>query len=131
MNTKLLMTSSGFFMAASGITLSFFPHEILQFADQKPSLVMDLVLQVLGALYLGFAMLNWMAKGNLIGGIYSRPVAIGNLAHFLIAGLALLKAAFTMGNSPFVWALAIIYAGFALAFGLVTFTHPAKVKAAV
>lgn len=131
MNTKLLMTLSGFFMAASGITLSFFPHEILQFADQPSSPVMDLMLQVMGALYLGFAMLNWMAKGNLIGGIYSRPLAIGNFTHFLVAGLALLKAASAIGSSPYVWALAIIYAGFALSFGFVTFTHPAKVKAAV
>jgi hypothetical protein len=24
------------------------------------------------ALYVGFAMVNWMAKGNLLGGIYNR-----------------------------------------------------------
>ena len=41
---------------------------------------------------LPFAMLNWMAKGVIIGGIYSRPIVIANLAHFLIGDLELIKA---------------------------------------
>ena len=36
-------------------------------------------------------MLNWMAKGTLIGGIYNKPIAIGNFTHFTIGGLALIK----------------------------------------
>src|SRR5204862_7388254 len=33
------------------------------------------------ALYLGFAVLNWMGCVVLFGGIYGRPVALGNLCH--------------------------------------------------
>jgi len=33
-----------------------------------------------------------MAKGVIIGGIYSRPIVIANLAHFLIGDLELIKA---------------------------------------
>ena len=59
-----------------------------------------IVLQLLGGLYFGFGMLNWTAKGNLTGGIYSRPVAMGNLTHFVMGGLALLKFAIRNNVPP-------------------------------
>jgi len=52
---------------------------------------------LLGALYVDFAMLNWMVKGSLIGNIYNRPVAVANFTHFLVGGLALAKG--VMGSS--------------------------------
>ncbi|MBK0404316.1 hypothetical protein I5M27_15065 [Adhaeribacter sp. BT258] len=128
MNTKLLMTLSSVFMAATGLAFSFFPQEFLTTFNEPASPIMMLILQLLGALYLGFAMLNYMAKGSIMGGIYNRPIAIGNFMHFLVAGLALLKS--TPGLAvPQLWGLAVIYAGFALAFGFVVFTHPKAVKA--
>jgi hypothetical protein len=130
MNTKILMTVSSVFMAATGLAFSFFPQEFLQTFHETGSPLMLLILQLLGALYLGFAMLNWMAKGNLLGGIYNRPIAIGNFMHFLVAGLALLKTVPGL-EMPQLWGLTIIYGGFALAFGLVVFTHPKAVKAEV
>jgi hypothetical protein len=84
----------------------------------------SIILQIAGALYFGFAMINWTAKGNLIGGIYSRPVAIGNFAHFLIGALALIKLSFKTPAPHFVWIAAIIYSIFALLFGYVFFTNP-------
>jgi hypothetical protein len=85
-----------------------------------------LFVQLAGALYLGFAMMNWMAKTVLIGGIYALPLAIGNFSHFLIGALALLKYAFAAPNSLFLWLFTIIYALFAVLFGIVFFTHPVK-----
>ena len=74
-------------MGVTGIILSFIPQEVSHFLSLTEST--PIVFQILGALYFGFAMLNWTAKANLIGGIYSRPVAIGNFTHFLIGGLIL------------------------------------------
>lgn len=83
-----------------------------------------LVVQILGALYLGFAMLNWMARGVLIGGIYSRPVAFGNFLHFAIVAMALTKAMLSeLQSAEFGVGLAL-YATFAIWFGLVLFTSP-------
>jgi len=72
-------------------------------------------------------MLNWMARENLIGGIYSRPVAMGNMVHFFVAALALLKicAAGTPHREQVI-IVTLIYAGFALWFGLVVFRHPLR-----
>lgn len=95
------------------------------FQATSPLKVADLpqLAQVAGALYLGFAFLNWMARSILIGGIYARPVAVGNLLHFLAGALALGKQAPTVG-SPLLWVLAGVYTLLAALFGWVTFTHP-------
>lgn len=129
MNTRLLLISSSIFMAVTGLAFSFFPEEFLKTFNETGSPLNLLILQLVGALYLGFAMLNWMAKGSLLGGIYNRPIALGNFMHFLVAGLALLKSAPGLAI-PQLWGLTVIYAGFALAFGFVVFTHPKAVKAA-
>ena len=81
-------------------------------------------MQILGALYFGFAMLNRTAKANLIGGIYSRPVAIGNATHFLIGALALIKLAFNDTTLINIWIAGVIYSIFAILFGYVLFTNP-------
>ena len=85
MKTKLLMASSAAFMALLGLAASFLPHEIFSFVGSQPSGFPVLIIQVAGALYLAFAILNWMAKGVTIGGIYSRPIALGNFMHFAVA----------------------------------------------
>ena len=102
--------------------LTFMPGEISQFLKLNRSTA--IVLQISGALYFGFAMLNWTAKGNLIGGIYSRPVAIGNFTHFMIGGLALIKLAMKNPGLTYVWIAAILYVIFALLFGWIFFTNP-------
>lgn len=131
MNTKILMSLSSLFMAAAGAIFTFLPQEILKISGESAGPFVVLIMQLIGALYFGFAMLNWMAKANLLGGIYSRPIAIGNFSHFLIASLALLKGASGVENSTYTWLAAAIYTGFAIAFGLVVFTNPKAVKIAV
>ena len=118
------MTSSAAFMALLGTAMSFVPHELLAYGGVQPDGLAAVFVQVCGALYLGFAMLNWMARGNLIGGIYSRPVALGNFMHFVVAGLALVKAAFAAPDVVPLWVAAVVYALFAVSFARVVFWHP-------
>ena len=129
MNTKILMILSGYFMFVAGVIFSFFPQEALKMLGETANPITVIILQITGALYFGFGILNQMAKGNLMGGIYSRPIALGNFMHFLVAGIALLKSTAVFNNSPYIWAAAAIYLGFAIAFGLVVFMHPKEVKA--
>ena len=127
MNTKLLMIASAVFMGLIGIVLSFMPNEVLENIEQVPNPTLTLTLQMTGALYFGFAVTNWMAKTVLIGGIYSRPLSIGNFSHFLIAGLALIKSLINSNiSSIYILILTIIYILFAILFGYVLFTHPIK-----
>jgi hypothetical protein len=124
MNTRLLMRASAIFLGAAGAAATFVPEEILVRAGTSPVGFSVILVQIAGALAFGFAMLNWMAQGNVIGGIYSRPVAIGNLAHFTIAALALLKSILAGQQAWEVFVGAAVYTAFAVCFGFVTFAHP-------
>ncbi|MGB5287771.1 MAG: hypothetical protein WBN42_04725 [Ignavibacteriaceae bacterium] len=129
MNTKLLLTASSVFMGLIGVALIFMPNEIIETLGLVPNKSSALTLQVTGALYFGFAMTNWMSKSVLIGGIYSRPLSVGNFSHFLIAGLALVKTSINSNtSSTYIFTLTIIYMVFAILFGYVTFTHPLKTQ---
>ena len=125
MKTKLLMTSSALFCAIIGILLSFLPNEIAEYLSVEPTIITILFLKILSALYLGFGILNWMAKGTLIGGIYNRPIAIGNLMHFGVGAIALVKVISNIQtHSEIIIFLTVLYVIFALLFTYVFKTNP-------
>ena len=127
MNTKLLMTVSALFLGIIGIFLSFLPEEIINNSDVDGTVVTILALQLMGALYLGFGILNWMAKGSTIGGIFNKPIVIGNLMHFGVAAIVLFKIVFSVKiHTEIIIPLTIIYFVFALGFGYVFLTNPDK-----
>jgi hypothetical protein len=126
MKTQALMSLSAILMAALGLCASFLPQEILSYSGADPRGLGVLPVQIAGALYLGFAMLNWMARANLIGGIYSRPVAMGNFLHFAVVAVTLLKAGLAGMRTEILLGGAVVYSVFAVWFGLVVFTHPTK-----
>jgi hypothetical protein len=121
MNTRILMQASTVFMGAVGLCCIFMPQELVSYASTVPVPMAVIGVQITGALYFGFAMLNWTARANLIGGIYSRPVAIGNLTHFMIGALALLKLVLAGERAVPVLAATAIYCAFAIAFAIVFF----------
>ncbi|WP_243431470.1 hypothetical protein [Algoriphagus lutimaris] len=88
-NTKIVLSLIAVFLGIFGISLSFFPQEISFSLNLQADFF--LFLQLMGALYFGYTMINWMVKGSTIGGIYNRPIAIGNFSHFAIGTLALIK----------------------------------------
>lgn len=124
MKTKILMTASALFLLLLGIALTFLPQETLTYLGSGPAPLPVLLVQAAGALYLGFAFLNWTARGMLIGGIYNRPVSLGNFLHFAAGATALLKGALGGHTDGLVLSVAVIYLVFAVWFGKVVFTHP-------
>ena len=125
MNRKILMVASAIVMGIIGLILIFMPNETLQFLNQEQNGVLALILQLMGALYFGFAILNWMAKNVLIGGIYAKPLSLGNFTNFLIGGLTLIKIVMNDNSTAiYIWILTMLYVVFAAAFGLVSFTSP-------
>jgi hypothetical protein len=126
MKSRWVMLASAVFMAALGLIGTFLPHELLAKLHVQENAVLALVIQLAGALYIAFAMLNWTAKDSLIGGIYNRPALLGNVLHFTAGAMALIKGAFAGHGDPSVIAGASIYALFALAFGNLMFTSPVK-----
>ncbi len=125
MNTRSLMMISAIFLAVNGFGFTFFPNEIAGLLINDDNYILILILQILGALYLGFSILNWMSKASLIGGIYNKPILIGNLLHFFTASMALIKLTFKAEtNLQLIFSYTIIYSLFTLFFGYVFFTNP-------
>ena len=85
-------------MGAFGIAASFFSHELLRLAGAAVQTPTVLLMQVCGALYVGFAFLNWYLRSFVIGGIYNRPLALANLLHFAVVAVTLVKAAPAMDS---------------------------------
>lgn len=123
MRTDLVIGASAVVLGAMGLLLSFGPEEVagaLGVAD--PTALQALSLQLVGAAQLGWAMVNWMSRHNRFGGIYGRPLVVGNLLHFFAGGSAILKG--SVGSSPALLTAGIVYALFAVAFGWLLFRNP-------
>ena len=65
-------------------------------------------------------------KVMLIGGIYARPLAMGNFLHFAAGAMALIKFAMAGASNASLWVAAASYAVFAIMFGKVIFYEPCK-----
>jgi hypothetical protein len=127
MHSKILMITSAAFLAVLGLATSYMPQEVLGLHGTVPDTPTLLLVQMAGALYLGFAILNWTARGILIGGIYARPVALGNFLHFAMVAVMLIKAAIVHGVVPLAIS-ATVFSVFAIWFGVVLFKPPSSVS---
>ena len=126
-HSRVLMSTSAVFLAVLGLATSYMPDRVLGLHGTVPDTATMLFVQMAGALYLGFAILNWTARGVLIGGIYARPVALGNFLHFAMVAVMLIRAAIVHG----VMQLAIsatVFSVFAIWFGLVLFKPPTRIS---
>ena len=121
MKTRALMGASAVVLGILGVAALFAPDEILKAVGIPASPLLPPLVQLCAALLLGFAMMNWMAKGSRVGGIYNRPIAVGNLLHFAVGAITLDRFALH-GNLMWpVIALAVVYTLFAVGFGVVVF----------
>ncbi|PSL04532.1 hypothetical protein [Cecembia rubra] len=119
----ITMAFSAAILVILGMVYSFFPQEILSELVQEPTPILVLVLQLLGAVYIGFGVMNWMLKNVKIGGIYARPLTLGNFAHFFIGGLSIVRLVIEEEASSFyVFIFLVIYVVFAGMFARLIFS---------
>ena len=123
MKTKWLLSSSAVMMGLLGLAGTFLPEEISKILRFDPSPITLILLQIIGGLYLGFAMLNWFTRSALIGGIYNKPVVLGNLIHCIIVFFALIRQLAEQFHFIF-FILTLVYLVFAVWFTLVMRSNP-------
>lgn len=124
------MTASSLALGLAGMAATFAPAELLRAAGSPAAEPLPVLIQLLGGMYVAFAIANWTAKDSLIGGIYARPLSLGNCVHFLTGALALAKQQLSHGVSlPLLAALAV-YTVFAIGFGWLVFGRGTACKAA-
>jgi len=116
MNTKLLMTSTALVLALAGFVALFAPEVSLSMVGASGMGQVTVLIQLMGALYFGLALMNWTAKDSAIGGIYARPVSLGNFAHFFAGALLLIRHQLSNPLNGFVVLVMIAYVIFACLF---------------
>ena len=116
MNTKLLMTSSALILGLAGVFALFAPDVLLSTEGAAVTGTLSVMIQLMGALYFSFALMNWTAKDSLIGGIYARPVSLANFSHFFAGALLLLKHQLSNEMNLSTLAALIVYAVYAACF---------------
>lgn len=121
--TRFLMSASAVVLGAVGVFLLFAPDVALMVAGAMALPATMVIAQLIGVLYLGFAVLNWMSRGNTIGGIYARPLTVANVMHFA-SGAAVLVKALSRATPAAFWILAAVYVVFALAFATLLWRDP-------
>lgn len=124
------MAISSLALGLAGLAASFAPAELLRALGSPAAEPLPVLIQLLGSMYLAFAITNWTAKDNMIGGIYSRPLSLGNCVHFVVGSLALAKQQFSHDMSvPLITAL-IVYTIFAICFAWLVFGYGSACKVA-
>lgn len=119
---------SAFFYGSLGMAFTFLPQEALTAfgVAQNPYLV--LCLQALGAFSMALALMNYTARRSVIGGIYSRPLLLGNTVNSVIMSIALVKYGLSEGtNLPLILiGVCVTYLLIALGFVKLMFGSPVK-----
>jgi len=65
-----------------------------------------------------------MSRGNTIGGICARPLAVANVMHFASGAAVLVKALSRSAMPAAFWVLAAVYVVFAVAFSTLLWRDP-------
>jgi hypothetical protein len=118
------MTCAAIVSGLAGMACLFLPTEIVHLYDPAAGEAGGLVVQLLGAGFMGFAVLDWVSRQAPLGGIYGRPVVITNHTHFGIGSLLLVRAAIGQPENVVIWVTLAAYALFAIAFSIILFGPP-------
>ena len=114
---NILLSVSAIVYMLAALALLFASEELLRLALGKATPLEVALLQLIGAALFGFAMLNWLSRYSLVGGIYSRPRVGANLAHTATAALMLGHLAVRQPLSAWLAAATLAYAALAVAYG--------------
>lgn len=114
------VTLSAVCFAVLGAMLLFTPEDVS--GSLEPGARGHALAQLLGAALLGFAAMNWIARGAALGGIYGRAVVAANYTHLGIGALVLLKSGIDGGAAHAAyWVLTGLYVLGAALFVYLTF----------
>ena len=125
MTPRLLMSTSAAVLGAAGLTFLFAPVELQRLVVGPTAIpVPPILIQLWGAALLGLASANWLGRGLLLGGIYSRALVMGNVMHWTVGTLVGARAAMDRPALALWWVAAAVYGVFALGFTWLLYRHP-------
>jgi hypothetical protein len=114
---NLLLTASAVVYFIAALPAIFAGDELLDWAGAGGTPLELALLQLLGAAIFSLAMLNWMSRYSLTGGIFGRPLVVANFTNSGISALMLFHLSRQAGVSAALGIALGFYALIALAFG--------------
>jgi hypothetical protein len=117
------MSMSSLVMGLAGIFALFAPDILLTMLNVPSANPLDVLIQLMGALYFSMAMMNWTAKDSIIGGIYARPISLANFTHFFSGTLLITKYVLSNGFNLSILLMLVGYTIFATFFYWLVFRH--------
>lgn len=128
---RFILTLSAAILFVGGAVAAFAAEEVARAIDADASAAFPVVVQVAAGGFLAFALVNWMSRKNRIGGIYARPLALGNLLLFSSSALAVGNAADTVKLPSEGIVVCAVAALLAVSFAWLIFFHdPVEARAA-
>ena len=125
--SRWILVSSGLVLALSGAGLLFMPQEIAAFLGGSATAATLLLAQLLGCALFALGLIDWNSRANLMGGIYGRPLALGNFFFFAIAAVSMGRELAHLPRG--VIGAEVGLAAFAVAFGWILFlADPVKAR---
>ena len=121
MPTKLLLIGAALFQGLYGVAMLFLPDVLLGWFAAGAGVRAVFFAQQFGTALLGLAAINWIARGSPVGGIYGRPLVVGNTTFFTTNTLLLFGQALDASQAWTLWVQAGIALGFAIGFALLLF----------
>jgi len=112
-----VLTFTAVVLGTAGVALLFAPVETSAYLTGAST--SEASGQLISAGFLSLAVVNWMGRGAVYGGIYGRPILLGNFLFGFILGTTTLRAAIDTGGV--VWFFAVYGALHTVAFAWLLF----------
>lgn len=124
MVSSMLSRASAALFAGIGLALLFASDELLPRVIAGYPAGAAWLGELVAAGWLGMAFLNWANREALLGGIYARPVVAANQMFCLVSAATLIRTTRAGAGAPFLVALAVVMAGFAIMYTWLLFRGP-------
>ena len=118
------MISSAFVLLVHGLVLLFAPEFLFIVFDVSVSSGGFVTAQLFSAALIGLGLMNWTARGVVLGGIYGRALVYGNFAHAFVGFFIGLRARLVGFANGYFWTEIALYLAFTIAFGVMLFRGP-------
>jgi hypothetical protein len=79
--------------------------------------------QLLAAAWLSLAVLNWVTRSSVLGGIYGRPIVLANTTLYFVSAMVLVKAA-SRADLLAIWVAVLVAGAMAFLYGSLLFGRP-------
>ncbi len=124
--SSLISRTSAGFLALVGLVLLFASDEVLPHVVPDVPATASWIGQLIAAGWLGLAVLNWVSRSALLGGIYGRPVVLTNALFYFIGATTLLKVMSAQEHLAVLRWIAGPVAMFAGVYGWLLFRGPIR-----